>query len=114
LAALVAAGTRYALAGRAEVLGLIYLLGPWVLVLIAFLPLRVSWQRRVVILIPTALLLMAAAVAIGVSLKPGLEFDKVLLGIFICWTPQSAIAAIGLTAAIIYQHADSKGLGTKG
>ena len=114
LAALVAAGTRYALAGRAEVLGLIYLLGPWILVLIAFLPLGISWQWRVVILIPTALLLMAAAVAIGVSLKPGLEFDKVLLGIFICWTPQSAIAAIGLTAAIIYQHAYSKGLGTKG
>jgi len=108
LAALVAAGTRYALAGRAEVLGLIYLLGPWILVLIAFLPLELSWQWRVVILIPTALLLMAAAVAIGVSLKPGLEFDKVLLGIFICWTPQSAIAAIGLTAVLIYQHADSE------
>ncbi len=107
LAALVAAGMRYAMAGRAEVLGLIYLLGPWILVLIAFLPLGISWQRRVFILIPTALLLMAGAVAIGVSLKPGLEFDKVLLGIFICWTPQSAVAAIALTAALIFQHANS-------
>ena len=107
LAAVVAAGARYAIAGRAEVLGIIYVLGPWLLVVIAFLPLAISWQQRVYILIPSALLLMAAAVAIGVSLEPKLEFDKVLMGIFICWTPQSVLAAIGLTAFLILRGADS-------
>lgn len=104
LAAMLAAGTRYALAGRAEVLGFIYLLGPWVLVLLAFLPLGLSWQKRVYILIPMTLALMAAAAVLGMSLKPRVEFDKVLLGFFICWTPQSALAAIGLTAILIMWH----------
>jgi hypothetical protein len=104
LAALLAAGTRYALAGRAEVLGAIYLLGPWVLVAIAFLPLGMTWQQRVYVLLPAALLLMAAAVALGLSLKPKVEFDKVLLGFFICWTPQSALAALVLSAAIVARH----------
>ncbi|MBC8870655.1 MAG: hypothetical protein H8E44_14630 [Planctomycetes bacterium] len=108
LAALVAAGVRYALEGRAEVLGMIYLLGPWLLVLIAFLPLGLSWQQRVYILIPMALLLMAAAAVIGMSLRPKIEFDKVLLGIFICWTPQSVLAAIGLTAFLIFRRAASE------
>lgn len=107
LAAVVAAGARYAIAGRAEVLGIIYMLGPWLLVVIAFLPLAMSWQQRVYVLIPSAVLLMAAAVAIGVSLKPKLEFDKVLMGIFICWTPQSVLAAIGLTAYLIIRGIDS-------
>jgi hypothetical protein len=107
LAALVATATRYALAGRAEVLGAIYVLGPWVLVLIAFLPLGMTWQQRVYILIPAAVLLMVAAMVLGVSLKPKLEFDKVLMGIFICWTPQSALAALGLTTFLIWRH--SKG-----
>lgn len=105
LAALLATAGRYALAGRAEVLGFIYLLGPWVLVLIAFLPLGLSWQKRVYILIPmTLLLLMAAAAALGMSLKPSVQFDKVLLGFFICWTPQCALAAIVLTAVLIAWH----------
>ncbi|MCY2991094.1 MAG: hypothetical protein NTY19_24930, partial [Planctomycetota bacterium] len=38
LVALMSATARYALAGQAESLGVIYLLGPWVLVLIALLP----------------------------------------------------------------------------
>ena len=101
LAALIAAGARYALAGRPEVLGGIYLLGPWLLVLIAFVPMGVSWQQRVYVLIPAAALLMAGAVAAGAMLKPKLEFDKVLMGIFVCWTPQSVLAAAGLTAALL-------------
>jgi hypothetical protein len=104
LAALMAAAARYALAGQAQSLGLIYVLGPWVLVLIALLPLGLAWQQRVFILIPTAVLFMAAAVAIGASLRPRLEFDKVLLGIFICWTPQSVLAAIALSARLIWNQ----------
>ena len=108
LAALFAAGARYALDGRAEVLGSIYLLGPWVLVLIAFLPLGMTWQQRVYVLLPAMLLLMAAAVALGLSLKPKVDFDKVLLGFFICWTPQSALVAIGLTGVLVFQHVRSR------
>jgi hypothetical protein len=108
LAALLATGARYALDGRAEVLGAIYLLGPWVLVLIAFLPLGMTWQQRVYVLLPATMLLMAAAVALGLSLEPKVDFDKVLLGFFICWTPQSAMAAIGLTAVLIFQHVRSR------
>ncbi len=104
LAALAAAGAHYALAGHPAVLGIIYWLGPWILVLIAFLPMGLSWQRRVVVLVPTALLLMLAAVGVGMSLKPPLEFDKVLMYIFVCWTPQSVLVAIGLTAGLILYH----------
>lgn len=107
LVALMAATARYALAGQAESLGVIYLLGPWVLVLIALLPMGLTWQRRVLILIPTAVLMITAAVVVGLSLKPRLEFDKVLMAIFICWTPQCVLAAIGLMARLILQHASS-------
>ncbi len=96
LAAMVAAGARYALAGRPEVLGLIYLLGPWALVLIAFLPLEISWQHRVAIIVPATVLLMIGSVLVGWSLQPSREFDRTLLGIFVCWTPQTVLAAIVL------------------
>ena len=108
LAALAAAATRYAMAGCPETLGAIYLLGPWFLVLIAYLPLGLSWQKRVIILVPTTVLLMVASVAIGWSLKPELEFDKTLLGIFVCWTPQTVLAAVVLVAALLHRHARSE------
>jgi hypothetical protein len=101
LAAVTAAGIRYAIAGRAEVLGAIYLLGPWLLILIAFVPLGISWQARIGILVPTAVALMAAAIALGGHLSAPIEFDKVLLGIFICWTPQTVVAAIVLVGSLV-------------
>ena len=85
-------------------LRIIYALGPWILVLIAFLPMGLGWQHRVAILLPMAPLLMLAAVAAGASMKPPLEFDKVLLYIFVCWTPQSVVVAIGLTLGLILYH----------
>lgn len=104
LASLVAAGAHYALAGQPAVLGIIYGLGPWILVLFAFVPMGLSWQQRVIVLVPAAPLLMLVAVLVGNSLKPPLEFDKVLLYIFVCWTPQSVIAALGLTLGLILVH----------
>jgi hypothetical protein len=102
LAAVAAAGAHYALAGSPVVLGIIYALGPWILVLIAFLPLGLAWQQRVAVLVPAALLLMLAAVAAGAALKPPLEFDKVLLYIFVCWTPHSVLVALGLSAGLVF------------
>jgi hypothetical protein len=33
---------------------------------------------------------------VGANLK--IDFDRVLMAIFLCWTPQSALAAMALTA----------------
>lgn len=87
-------------AARPETLIAIYVLGPASLVSIAMLPRRLSWQRRVVIIIPATLALIAVAIAVGTRMQ--MEFDKVLMGVFLCWTPQSALAAIGLTVYLFY------------
>ncbi|WP_146601201.1 hypothetical protein [Novipirellula aureliae] len=90
-------------AARPETLLAIYSLGPICLVAIAMLPRRLSWQRRVAIITPSALMLIAVAIAVGIRL--GMEFDKVMMGIFLCWTPQSAVAAIALTTTLFIQQA---------
>ncbi|MFT5523184.1 MAG: hypothetical protein ACI9G1_001408 [Pirellulaceae bacterium] len=84
------------------VLGAIYCFGPLALILFAFIPQRISWQQRVAILAPAAITLIVVAVAVGVSL--GMEFDRVLIGIFICWTPQGAFAALALTVGLLVIH----------
>jgi hypothetical protein len=84
------------------VLGGIYLLGPLCLVLIAMVPRRIGWHQRLAIVTPGALILIGVAIAVGLALQ--IQFDKVLLGIFACWTPQSALAAIILMADILYQR----------
>ena len=84
------------------VLGAIYFFGPLALILFAFIPQRISWQQRVAILTPAAITMIFVAVAGGVSL--GMEFDRVLIGIFICWTPQGAFAALALTLGLLVMH----------
>ncbi|WP_372725159.1 hypothetical protein [Novipirellula sp.] len=90
------------LAVRPETLIAIYTLGPITLVALAMLPRRLSWQQRVVIITPAAFSLIAVAIAVGRGLS--MEFDKVLMGIFLSWTPQSAIAAIALTSYLLIQQ----------
>ena len=85
-------------AARPETLVAIYVLGPLFLVIIAMLPRQLQWQTRVLIIVPATLTLIAVAIAVGIAL--GMEFDKVLMGIFLCWTPQSVFAAIALTTLI--------------
>ncbi len=97
IAAIVATVARH-YAARPETLIGIYALGPALLVAIAMLPRKLSWQKRVMIIVPAAYALIAAAIAVGFGL--GMEFDKVLMGIFLCWTPQSALAAAGLILGI--------------
>ena len=97
IAAVVATLARH-FAARPETLLAIYALGPALLVVVAMLPRHLSWQKRVMIIVPAAYTLIVAAIAVGFAL--GMEFDKVLLGIFLCWTPQSALAAVGLMLAI--------------
>ncbi|WP_146395042.1 hypothetical protein [Planctomycetes bacterium CA13] len=96
------------LAVHPETLIAIYALGPICLVAIAMLPKNLSWQRRVAILMPAAFTLIAVAIAVGNGL--GMEFDKVLMGIFLCWTPQSGLAAIALTTSIlVHQNRQLRG-----
>ena len=102
LAAVVAMVARN-FAARKETLLAIYGLGPLILVAVAMLPRHLSWQRRIMIIVPAAYALIAAAIAVGVKL--GMEFDQVLMGIFLCWTPQSALAALGLSIAILVSQA---------
>lgn len=87
---------------RVEVLAGIYLFGPLALVLFAYLPKRLTWQQRVAIITPATIVMIAVAITLGSVLD--IEFDKVLLGIFICWTPQAAFAAVGLTAWIMWRE----------
>jgi hypothetical protein len=77
----------------------IYALGPIGLVTLAMIPKHLAWQHRVILLIPITFGLITVAIMVGNSLH--MEFDKVLMGIFLSWTPQSALAAIGLTTWIM-------------
>lgn len=88
--------------GRPEVLGAIYLFGPVSLVALAMLPRGLSWESRVVILTPMALSLIAFAVWVGWQLS--MEFDKVMLGVFVFWVPQSTLGAIVITLATLYRE----------
>lgn len=90
------------LRGRREVLAGIYLLGPWLLVTAALLPRRLSWQHRVGLIIPLTFGLIAFAVGVGSLL--GRTVEDVLLGVFVCWTPQAMLAAIVLTISLLVFH----------
>ncbi len=101
LAALAAAAAR-TFTPRVEVLAAIYALGPAALILLAYVPRRLSWQQRVAILTPSAFMLIAFAITLGAVLN--VEFDKVLMGVYICWTPQAAIGAVVLTTFILWRE----------
>ena len=87
--------------GTPEVLIAIYFLGPLGLILIAMMPNQIHWHHRIVILTITAGAMIGIAIWSGLILD--VHIDRVLLGIFVSWTPQSAFAAFALTAGIIVQ-----------
>lgn len=92
---------KYVFQPRAEVLLAIYVLGPWVLVGIAFVPRRIRWQQRVMVLIPITITLIVVAVLVGARLASQVAIDQVLLGIFICWTPQTVVAAMAISIWVV-------------
>ena len=92
----VALGLTKSLGASPWLLGAIYFAGPLALILIAMGPVGIPWEQRSVILIVTAVCMLVGAVIVGGRL--GMEFDRVLLGVFICWVPQSAFAAILIVA----------------
>ncbi|MDB4778115.1 hypothetical protein OAG68_01535 [bacterium] len=104
LGLLVAGVTQWA--GTRELLWFVYLLGPTLLIGIAFLPQGLHWQTRCLILTSVAGVVIAGAIWSG-NLR-GMEFDRVMMGIFVFWTPQSAIAAFLLLVGIIVQRLKSE------
>lgn len=85
--------------GTKEVLMGIYFFGPISLIGIAMLPKKIRWQHRVVILTITAAAMIGIALSTASSL--GVPSDRVLLGIFVSWTPQSAFGAFLLTSVLV-------------
>ena len=85
--------------GTPQVLLAIYFFGPICLVLVAVLPNRIRMQHRVVLLTLLAFTMIGVAISTGVSLE--VPMDRVLLGIFVSWTPQSAFAAFILIIGLI-------------
>ena len=85
--------------GTPQVLIAIYFFGPISLVSIAMAPNRMRWQHRIVILTIIAFTMIGIALSSGIAL--GVSPDRVLLGIFVSWTPQSAFAAFFLLIGLI-------------
>ena len=102
LVAILAAVGR-TLAARPEVLAGIYLIGPTFLVGLGMLPRRIPWQQRVAIMVPAMMIVIVVAVAVGNSLN--IEVDVVVRGIFVCWVPQTGLAALALTCSIFSIYA---------
>jgi len=70
-----------------KVLAAIFFAGPWVMLGLSMLPPKIKWQHRVIMMTVMAISSIFVAILVGGQL--GKPFDEVLMGIFICWTPQS-------------------------
>ena len=73
-------------------LAAIYLLGPAAIIAIAMLPNNIRWIWRAALLVISAVVTIGLGIAIGLTL--GMDFEKVMFGIFVCWVPQSVFAAL--------------------
>ncbi len=94
LVAVFFAAVRAALGASPNVLLGIYVLGPTFLVALAMLPSGLTWQSRVLLLAPSTLLMIGFTMYVGT--KVGLQFDHVMMGVFVCWVPQTVLAIIVL------------------
>ena len=97
-----AIGLTQSLGSSPWLLGVIYFAGPLTLILIAMGPVGIPWEQRSVILVLTAICMLAGAILIGGRL--GMLFDQVLLGVFICWVPQSVFAALLIFGVTLWKH----------
>ena len=98
----IAIGLTQSLGNSPWLLGAIYFAGPLTLILIAMGPVGIPWEQRSVILVLTAICMLAGAILVGGRL--GMLFDQVLLGVFICWVPQSAFAALLIFGVALWKH----------
>lgn len=98
----IAIGLTQSLGPSPWLLGTIYFAGPLTLILIAMGPVGIPWEQRSVILVLAAAFMLTGAILIGGRL--GMEFDRVLLGVFICWVPQTVFAAILTTGLVVWKN----------
>ncbi|MEL7496636.1 MAG: hypothetical protein AAFN77_03445 [Planctomycetota bacterium] len=87
--------------GTSEGLFAIYLLGPLTLIWIAMFPDHLHWTVRAVILSILAFALIGIALRSGSEL--GMPLDRIMLGFFVSWTPQSVFAAFLITLGLVYK-----------
>ncbi|HIQ21024.1 MAG TPA: hypothetical protein EYH34_07300 [Planctomycetes bacterium] len=96
------AGTLAALqtaAGAGPVLlGMIYLLGPAAIVALWFQLRHVTVHQRNVVVVATALVLVAAAAVLGQRIETIGDFTKGILGTYVFWTPQCVLVAACVAA----------------
>lgn len=96
-ALLVALITRWN--GSSFGLGAIYLLGPSTLIGIAMFPDQLHWKVRATIVAVLSLALIGIAARSGLQLN--MDIDRVMLGFFVCWTPQTVFAAFIIVVAFV-------------
>lgn len=106
----VAGLARWALGAGTEMLLAIYLFGPTALIVTAMLPKGIAWQYRVILLAPATFMTIGFAILLGSRLN--ISFDHVTLAIYICWVPQTVIAAILLTAGLAAKFAIKQRIAT--
>lgn len=97
MALLIALMTRWS--GTSACLAAIYFLGPATLIGIAMFPNQLHWVVRAVIV--TVLSLTVIGIAIQTGIKLVMPLDRVMLGFFVCWVPQSVFAAFFLTLGLV-------------
>ena len=98
----IAIGLAQSLGSSPWLLGAIYFAGPLTLILIAMGPVGIPWEQRSVILVLTAICMLTGAILIGGRLE--MLFDRVLLGVFICWVPQSVFAALLIFGVTLWKQ----------
>jgi hypothetical protein len=84
-----------------RIMGAIFFFAPAVMIGITMLPRRWSLNFRMVALTVLAVSSIGVAVAVGSGLS--LPFDEVLMGIFICWTPQGVLGTLVLLAWLLWR-----------
>ena len=84
-----------------RVMAAIFFFAPVVMIGVTMLPRRWSLNFRMAVLTVLAVSSIGVAIAVGSGL--GMPFDEVLMGIFICWTPQGVIGTLSLVSWLAWQ-----------
>lgn len=83
-----------------RVMAAIFFFAPVVMIGVTMLPRRWTMHFRMAALTVLAVSSIGIAVAVGSGL--GMPFDEVLMGIFICWTPQGVIGTLLLLTWLVW------------
>ena len=84
-----------------KILGAIFFFAPILMIGITMLPRRWTLNFRMAALTVLAVSSIGIAIAVGSGL--GMPFDEVLMGVFICWTPQGVIGTLSLVGWLLWR-----------